>query len=606
MLWRTLANELAEVCGTSTTMDFKRVQGRCEHEGISFLTITLASFGKDLQKGLDQGYVDRRLFTGFRWKGGLPLFLGGFLDRVFHHESGVLLDEPDPIAVQAVLQLTLMFSKMYLECSAPRVQAAFDQFIECEQDVRESDRGLSQRLTSDFGRVSSLLFADVFTYADREIYYGKTYPKHGPGSTAERLIGNEKFSDHTWTERLEGILPSGEHLLPNWSFYDQLESIDILDPGSEKPVRVISVPKTLKTPRIIGIEPVAMQFAQQSILPLILAGIRKDNYLHRILGFNDQTPNQRMALEGSLSGSLATLDLSEASDRVSNQHVRNMLKHWTWLSQAVDASRSRKADVPGHGVIRLSKFASMGSALCFPFEAMVFTTLIFMGIEQDLGTPMTRKLIKEYSRRVRVYGDDIIVPVDHVPSVVSSLESFGTKVNTGKSFWTGKFRESCGKEYYGGHDVSIVKVRHMFPARRQDATEVISIVSLRNQMYFAGNWKTARWLDGYIEKLVKHFPTVLPSSPVLGRHSFLGYHPERMHETLHSPLVKGYTVSARLPLNEVDDAEALLKFLLSKERSDYLSGQSEQTGLPTGVEDHLRRSGRPHAVNLKLGWSSAI
>jgi len=302
-----------------------------------------------------------------------------------------------------------------------------------------------------------------------------------------------------------------------------------------------------------------------------------------------------MAKEGSLLQGLATLDLSEASDRVSNQLVREMFRNHPHLHGAVDSCRSRKADVSGHGVIRMAKFACMGSDLCFPIEAMVFLTIIFLGIEKDLNTTLTPRLLKEYVGRVRVYGDDIIVPVEHVRSVVGMLEHFGARVNTAKSFWTGRFRESCGKEYFAGHDVSIVKFRKDFPTHRMDATGVISLISFRNQMYSSGYWGTVKWLDDAIRKLIRHFPVVEPSSPVQGRHSVLSYEPERLCKRLHRPLVRGYVVNAKLPKNSLSESGALLKFFhRSKDRE--LSVQPDANG------KHLERSGRPQAVNIKLGW----
>jgi len=125
-----------------------------------------------------------------------------------------------------------------------------------------------------------------------------------------------------------------------------------------------------------------------------------------------------------MNGNLATLDLSEASDRVSNQHVRLLVKNHRALREAVDATRSRKADVLGK-TIRLAKFASMGSALCFPFEALVFATIVFVGIERELNRQLTQKDIESFYGRVRVYGDDIIVPVEYVESVVRELEALG-------------------------------------------------------------------------------------------------------------------------------------------------------------------------------------
>jgi hypothetical protein len=608
-LWKMVAQECATVCHTSITRDLKTVTCRCEHEGLSFLTITLPSFGKATEKSLDLGRVDLNLFKPFASRGGLPVFLSGFLDRVFDRTSGVLLDDPDIEAIRAIRQLTLMFGKMNLPCTPERERAAFDGYIQCEKEVRANDAKLNSSHRDEFSRIARMLFAGAFTTVDRKIYNGEMSPvKHGPGSTADKLSSNAKFQLRSWPERLEyGNFPFGEFNLPNWSYYDVLDDVHLLEPGSEVPVKVISVPKTLKTPRIIGMEPAAMQYAQQSVLPLILNALNEVDYLSSMLGFDDQEPNQLMAREGSLCGDLATLDLSEASDRVSNQHVRLLLDRHQHLSDAVDACRSRKADVPGHGVQRLAKFASMGSALCFPFEAMVFLTVIFLGIQKSLNTSLTLKDVKSLKGSVRVYGDDIIVPVDHVSSVVDMLHTFGYVVNVSKSFWNGKFRESCGKEYYDGHDVSIVKVRHMFPTQPKHATEVISIVSLRNQLYWLGFWQTCRWLDDYILRVIKYFPVVESSSPVLGRESVLPYQAERTHRHLHSPIVKGWVVSSVAPRDYLEGPGALLKCHLLAAKRDV-----EEPGLdwlrtlypPTVDETHLERAGRPHVVRIKLRSST--
>jgi hypothetical protein len=408
-------------------------------------------------------------------------------------------------------------------------------------------------------------------------------------------------------------MPAEEFLIPNPSFRAGLdEELTVLEPGAEMPVRVITVPKTLKTPRIIAIEPTAMQYAQQGLLACFRSALLEDSFLSRVIGIEDQEPNRQMAREGSLSGDLATLDLSEASDRVSNQHVRTMLEDFPELLWAVDACRSRRADVPGHGVIRLAKYASMGSALCFPFEAMVFLTVIFLGIERELSTPLSRKtIINQFSERVRVFGDDLIVPRDHVLSVVDELSAFGHKVNVSKSFWTGRFRESCGRMYYDGQDVSIVKIRSVLPTRRQDANGVISAVALRNLLYWGGLWKTAAWMDAYLGKLLKHFPNVAPSSPLLGRESALGYQFQRLHPNYHSPLTKGFYVVAKAPSDVLDGPGALLKCLLRYPVAGFglnRPGPVAALGAGFGVasidEEHLERSGRPERVDIMLGWRS--
>jgi hypothetical protein len=596
LLWQEVANELATWCRTSTSQDYKTVQTRVEHEGVSFLTITLPNFCTDFQKGLAEGRVDHDLFKGFTFTGGLPRFLGGFLDLVFDRGTGLLLDQPNVDAVYAVRQLTLMFGKILLPCSDARKDAAIEGYFQCEQSVKEADARRRPQETEDFHRVSRLLWADLFSAVDNSIANYEVVPKHGPGSTADRLSGNQKFNQTEWTERLEGVFPAGDFLLPNWRHFSNLDRINWLEPGQERPVRVVLVPKTLKTPRIIAIEPTAMQYAQQGILESFEKAMLSNDNAQHFIQWKSNVPNQELARLGSLYGELATLDLSEASDRVSNQLVRVMLQNHPHLGEAVDASRSRKAEVSsesGKKIIRLAKFASMGSALCFPMESLVFMTVIFLGIERELRRPLTPSDITSFRGQVRTYGDDIIVPVRYVRSVVSCLETFGFKVNAGKSFWSGYFRESCGKDYFMGEDVSVVRVRRDIPTQRKDAQEIISTVSLRNQLYNRGLWKTVRYLDNLVEGFIP-FPAVGENSPILGKRNFSGYESGKMCPDLQIPLVRGMQVVSKLPADKLEDAGALLKFFLKRSEEPFVD------------RNHLERFGRPESVDIKLRWASAV
>jgi len=577
-------------CGVSTSLDLKKIKARVEAEGLSFLTITLASYGKALETGLDQGFVAEEMFqisARSKEHPGLPSLLSGFLRLVFDPCSGRLLEDPSVDAIQALRQLTLMWAKISADTTEDRKMFTLRQFLKCEQEVRQADANRTERDLSRFKRLATLLWADVLQPVDEDIYHGRIVPRHGPGTTAEGVTGNRKYTQTVWTERLERVFPFLDHALPSPSYYHQLDEVEFLEPGAEMPVRVVTVPKTLKSPRVIAIEPLCMQYAQQGVLESLVSHLEgRDNPFRWVIGFADQEPNRRMAYEGSLTRELATLDLSEASDRVSNQLVREMVAHWPNVAAALDATRSRKADVLGK-TYRLAKFASMGSALCFPIEAMVFVTVIFVGIEQALNRQLTKGDIQSFRRRVRVYGDDIVVPTEYAVEVAGKLEDFGLRVNTGKSFWTGKFRESCGREYYDGHDVSIVRVRSMLPSRPQDAHELISTVSLRNQLYFAGYWRTCAWLDAVLEDLIP-FPHVTPDSSVLGRHSLLvPYETQTMCPRLHSPLVKGRVVSALIPPSYLEDHGALLKWFLKRGCE------------PFADRKHLERSGRPRSVRTK-------
>lgn len=79
-------------CCTSAARDLNTITRRVEHEGISFLTITLPQFCSDFERSLDEQRIAPTAFTSFRRRGSLPQFLGGFLELVFDRASGRLLD----------------------------------------------------------------------------------------------------------------------------------------------------------------------------------------------------------------------------------------------------------------------------------------------------------------------------------------------------------------------------------------------------------------------------------------------------------------------------------------------------------------------------------
>lgn len=613
VLWTVLANDLASSYPAICVMrDVEYVAQRFEREGMSFLTITLPAFAKDFEKSLADGRVGSNAFLGFRRRRGLPAFLQGFLSQVFEW-GGEIKSDVDHFAVFAVRQLTLLYSKILLECSDTRKQAAIRSFISLEEEMSTVGKQkiidqLATPLGKSVGNFSGLtsgelllttwsdLFGDLFDRLEGDLLrndFSQFVPRHGPGATTDGLVGNQKFTLAQWTERLEEYFPAGEFIIPNWRYYLEAEP-HFLTPEQEPPVRVTLVPKTLKTPRVIAIESTAMQYAQQAVLRALKDGIDQDDYLRNTIGFSGygtgtihgQLQNQELSREGSRSGNLATIDLSEASDRVSNELVKFLFSHWPTLGGLIQSCRSSQASVDGQ-VIDLTKFASMGSALTFPIESMVFYAIVQYSRkrqERNFSAHSTRS--KDHVGSYRVYGDDIIVPTDLAVGVIEDLEAFGFKVNSNKSFWTGRFRESCGKEYYEGTDVSIVRVRRVFPTSRRDAQEVVSMVALRNLFYDKGLWATAACLDESIRQILPYFPIVASTSSVLGRHS-VSFLPEasQMCRVLHRPLVKAFVARPRPRKISLDGHGALVKF--------FVEGPHED-------RRHLEHSGRPQHVDIML------
>ncbi len=596
-LWRELAYELASWCHTSAARDCKTVASRFEHEGMSFLTITLPSFAKDFERSLDSGRIDHDQFLSFRkGPGGLPRFLGGFLGRVFD-EYGVIRDHvTDEMtdAIFAVRELCYLYSKIEMECSSERSARAVTEFVRADAETGDWDDNHTDEDLADLARVSSLLFSDVFSEMDYRLSRGDIRPSHGPGATADRLRGNAKYDLTYWPSRLDAVFPYMEFGVPGLRYaFDLRDRACYSNESDEIPATVALVPKTMKAPRVIAEEPTSLQYMQQALFRPLVELLEADVHpFAGMIGFTDQTANQDLARTGSFTRGLATLDMSEASDRVSLRQAIAMVNRFPWLRDAALATRSQRARLPnGGGVIPLRKFAAMGSALCFPFEAMVFLSAVFIGIERKLIAEgsrrrLTRRDVKSFKGSVRVYGDDIIVPVDCVPYVLEVFAHFGWKINNQKSFWTGKFRESCGGDYYHGSDVTPVRVRQLPPPSRRASTELVSFVETRNHFYDAGLWRTASWFDRRLEKLLPHYPIVEQTSQVLGRRSVLSYEAERIHPDHHTPLVKGFVAVPRIPKSMSSDLGMLLKCLLASHEDPR----------------HLERAGRPSVVDIKLRW----
>lgn len=197
---------------------------------------------------------------------------------------------------------------------------------------------------------------------------------------------------------------------------------------------VAFVPKNAKTHRTVLVEP--------TINGVIQGGYGK--YISRRLlrvgiDLSDQARNKRLARIGSLTGELATLDLSSASDLISKGLVAHLLP-LDWYC-ALSACRTPVAVLDGER-LELEKFSSMGNGFTFPLQSLIFWALVTAC--QDSF---------ESALKVSVYGDDIICPTGSVPAVLEVFQYCGFEINKLKSYWEGPFRESCGGDYYLGVNI---------------------------------------------------------------------------------------------------------------------------------------------------------
>jgi len=205
-------------------------------------------------------------------------------------------------------------------------------------------------------------------------------------------------------------------------------------PGSDLYVldesRTTTVPKNAKTDRVIAIEPHMNIFVQKGIGQVIRQQLKYFG-----VDLNTQLWNQVLAAK-AMDWSLATIDLSSASDTVSYRLVKLLLPR-KWF-ELLNLARTDFTSVDGVRV-PLEKFSSMGNGFTFELE-----TLIFYAAALAVGA---------HKALMAVYGDDIIVEKRVAPALVDLLNFIGFKTNAKKTFLEGNFFESCGTDWHNGVDV---------------------------------------------------------------------------------------------------------------------------------------------------------
>lgn len=588
-----IIRDVGLMCSTSVSRDITYVKSRFKSEGLQFITITLPLFAKAIERCLEQERFDPSLFRAYRKvhpsKGLIPAFLSGITSKIFEVD-GSLRSNASVEAIDGVRQICLAFNKTKKECTDDRKRNAINAYRDCEVDISQF-RIHKYSALRDFDRVVRCAFGRVFLAAEWKLRGQDLTPKHGPGAVVDRLRGNGKYRSLTWTRRLERYMKLDSYLFCNAEeAIEGFHGVKLLDPKDEPPVKVIFVPKTQKTPRVIAIEPTWNQYAQQAIMRELVASIEADSLLRKSIHFSDSSINGDLARTSSVHRRLATLDMSEASDRVHASLVHRMLRDYPVLSGATFSSRSKCAKLPTGEVIHLKKFASMGSALCFPFEAMVFYTLAIIGILKSRNLSVNIRNISLISRDLHVFGDDLVIPSDTVSQVISELESVRLKVNRSKTFVQGNFRESCGVDAYKGYLVTPVYVRTELPKTRQDTTEILSLTATSNLFYKKGYWRTAKYIREDILDRIDPLPHVLENSPALGYYSYLGtYSVGRWNSTLHRFELKGLVPQVKKSSDPLYEYRRLLKFFITRGFE------------PTDIDDY-DRSTRRGSVYTKSRW----
>jgi len=329
------------------------------------------------------------------------------------------------------------------------------------------------------------------------------------GDIVERVLGPLRYPNILWDsvhtngastrvprevtsamDKLTGAAHISSSALKHWT----LGSYDTILEGQELEMRessqLFTVPKSTDIDRVACKEPEINMFLQRSVGNHIRRRLRKYG-----IDLNDQTRNQELA-KIAVKRDLATIDLSSASDSITTQLVFSLLPlDWFHLMNdlRVKATIIVDGDVETHH--ELEMFSSMGNGFTFELESLLFYA-ITRAISWELGIKGT----------ISVFGDDIIAPCALVGPLMQVFHFFGFKTNEKKTFWTGKFRESCGCHYWNGVDVSPFYVKGPI-------VKVTELIKLLNQLlqwdaYGYGFFQTQQCAE-FHRKYSRHVPKIL-------------------------------------------------------------------------------------------------
>jgi len=588
-------------------LDVEKLLHRTKMEGVSFLTKTLPKLGKAIDKALSSDTP--LLVSGFSLKPGtsIPRFLGWLIERVFTSD-GYVRGDPDVTALRHLRQFLYFTYKLKLPYDNETENSVIESFVSTQSELEELEFGSEVEPVIREARAFISRLLDGFNVRD-------IIPRHGPGAvaTGERVGEKSNFSRiYAHTER---VYPFTDYFVLGLNqVSDQLDWIQSLEELEYGTAEVVLVPKDSRGPRLISKEPLELQWIQQGIQKQLYAWIEKHPLTGGFVNFTDQTINRMLALTSSRTNEYVTLDMKDASDRVTLKLVETLFSG-TSLLEALRACRSEYTRLPDGRVVRLATFAPMGSAVCFPIEALCFYALAVAVLRIHGRNRMKYQLPSNWNRffsDVYVYGDDIIVRSEDYALLLQYFPLFGLRFNEGKCCVAGFFRESCGCDAFQGVEVTPIRLRTTWCHRGiRDASELVSWVDLSNQLWDAGYWGTAT----AIEHLVEHRYGVLPYVrekfqyfDLAGRvktdtSPLIGWYRSHVHESVAN---KKRKVRARLSptLHRLEYRNWIIKpvrevFQVDGWRECLRVLNTGSTRADTGVY------ALPHRICLRRGWAAA-
>lgn len=502
--------------------DVDYVIRRFNSEGVVFLTSTLPKLAKSVCLSIEVGYFIRP--TDFSWKGRLLRFMHSLLSKIFDPRTGTVLDDADGFALANLRQFCEYFYKLAFDSSDDVRNASCEKFesneilvkdfVACDEWVEL----LRSNLETHYPTFCRTHASDVFA---------SYRPRYGPGSFSKAYAPVDNPT--VYKALPHNTIGTTTHAFAPFSGYfksypSSCEPIRLID--EHKISEVTFVAKDSRGPRVISMEPLHLLRAQLSFLDWAIDALQDDS--RGRIQFVDQSRNSEYAKIASVDRRRATLDLKDASDRVSYSLVRRIFRNTYAPAFFLRNARSTHALLPTGNIVTLSKVAGMGSGLTFPIMSLLIHLSICSLVSERFGKPYDSVM-----RSVYVYGDDVIIPTCWYDVAVTALQRSGLLVNKEKSFYRGFFRESCGGDFFKGVNVTPCKLR-------------LDKVDLRQSSYYRrflrlDNDRQIYKLSAHTRQLAEHglitlkalydislrrslgrsrYPKVTGSSPIVGEYVY--------------------------------------------------------------------------------------
>jgi hypothetical protein len=506
-------------------LDRDEVLQRISCEGDKFATQTLPLLGKAVETSL---ITLTKLVTplGFKLKSNCcyPLLMSYFFEQLFDREGMPTFTESASEAELASRSLAVKTLRQVL--------LAFSKFR--DSDCMQSDKEASHLFVERIGKQPNIsLTSQAISYMRKLIrnivmdgsdlhpslaqWEENPYGRQGPGAVAAKESGASKWSFD--------FIPGTDPLLYRYNNNSQPFGKSQAKPFN----RFCLVPKDFRKKRVICIEPKEFQFAQQGLMEILYELIERDPLTRKSIDFRSQLPNQRLSKDRRY----ATIDLKDASDLLSLKLCRLLFpKDFFAL---VTRYRSRRCLV-NETSYEMTCFASMGSALCFPIETLVFWACARCAC--DLGN---------IPGHIRVFGDDIIIPVEAYELVTALLSSAGFVVNTEKSCYKTPVRESCGSWWFGNTDCRFSKI---YASRCDDAEAWMGLVETAKSLALDLFTETSRSILEFLTMNSEWIPPFgcfgLPES-LNGTRPLIRWNKELQRSEIQMPILSSGEGSAPLP-----------------------------------------------------------